>query len=179
MGADKNSSRMMNSTHAPNSQPRVPTRVCQGHIVTTYLPTLGTNPNSKQHGSATQEAKDLGNLRSPKQTVRGDQVDSPRGGGGRSAGQGRTVRKWKPNLHCAPSKNRTIASSLRTVRSSRPHRADGPANTFQPKPTGQTDREEATQELAKTTNTWLKSSSRTVCLPPTDGPPITGVAVRA
>jgi hypothetical protein len=26
------------------SQPRIPTRVCQGHIVTTDLPTLGTHP---------------------------------------------------------------------------------------------------------------------------------------
>jgi hypothetical protein len=98
MGADKNSSRRMNSAYAPNSQPRVDTRVCQGHVVITDLQTLGTNPNSKQHGSATQEAKDLGNRRSPRRTIRGDWVDSPRGMGGRSAGQGRTVRKRTPNL---------------------------------------------------------------------------------
>jgi hypothetical protein len=61
MGADKNSSLRMNLAYAPNSQPRITTRVCQGHIVTTYLPTLGTNPNSKKHKSATQEAKNLGN----------------------------------------------------------------------------------------------------------------------
>jgi hypothetical protein len=33
-----------NSAYTPNSQLRVPTRVCQGHVVTTVLPTLGTNP---------------------------------------------------------------------------------------------------------------------------------------
>jgi hypothetical protein len=62
-------------------------------VVTTNLPTLGTNPSSKQHGSATQEAKDLGNLRSPRRTVQGDRADGPHGLDGRSAGQGRTVRK--------------------------------------------------------------------------------------
>jgi hypothetical protein len=33
-----------NSAYTPNSQLRIPTRVCQGHIVTTVLPTVGTNP---------------------------------------------------------------------------------------------------------------------------------------
>jgi hypothetical protein len=46
MGADKNSSLWLNSAYTPNSQLRIPTRVCQGHVVTTDLPTLGTNPNS-------------------------------------------------------------------------------------------------------------------------------------
>jgi hypothetical protein len=71
MGANKNSSRRMNSAYAPSSQPRIPTWVCQGHIVTTDLPTLGTNPNSKRHESTTQEANDLGNLHSLGRTVRG------------------------------------------------------------------------------------------------------------
>jgi hypothetical protein len=35
-----------NSAYTPNSQPRIPTRVCQGHVVTTDLPTLGTNPQT-------------------------------------------------------------------------------------------------------------------------------------
>jgi hypothetical protein len=77
MGADKNSSLMLNSAYAPNSQPMIPTRVCQGHIVTADLPTLGTNPNSKQHESATQEAKDLGNLQCLGRTARGALVDGP------------------------------------------------------------------------------------------------------
>jgi hypothetical protein len=71
MGADKKSSRRMNSAYAPTSKPRIPTRVCQGHIVTMDLPTLGTNSNSKQHGSANQEAKDLGQSMVPG-------VDGPR-----------------------------------------------------------------------------------------------------
>jgi hypothetical protein len=33
-----------NSAYTPNSQLRIPTRVCQGHVVTMDLPTLGTNP---------------------------------------------------------------------------------------------------------------------------------------
>jgi hypothetical protein len=78
MGAYKISSRRMNSAYAPNSQPRILTRVCQGRIVTTDLPTLGTNPNSKQHGSATQEAKDFGNLRYLGKIVREGLVDCPR-----------------------------------------------------------------------------------------------------
>jgi hypothetical protein len=48
-----------NSAYTPNSQIRIPTRVCQGHVVTTDLPTLGTNPKQSQSRSTTQEAKDL------------------------------------------------------------------------------------------------------------------------
>jgi hypothetical protein len=91
MGADKNSFRGSNSVYVPNSQPRFPTRVCQGHVVTTDLPTLETNPSSKQHGSATQEEKDLGDLRSLGRTVRMDQADCARGPGGPSAGSLRTI----------------------------------------------------------------------------------------
>ena len=105
MGADKNSSRRMNSAYAPNSRPRIPTRVCQGHVVTTDLPTLGTNPNSKQHGSATQEAKDLGNLHSLGQTVRVEAADCPRRPGGPSARTWRTVRKCHPNFQYCTSNN--------------------------------------------------------------------------
>jgi hypothetical protein len=73
--------------YAPNSQPRIPTRVCQGRVVTTDLPTLGTDPNSIQHGSTTQKAKDIGNLEVPGRlsavsgrTVREEGADCPRGG---------------------------------------------------------------------------------------------------
>jgi hypothetical protein len=48
-----------NSAYAPNSQPRIPTRVCQGHVVTANLPTLGGNPKRFQSESETQRAKDL------------------------------------------------------------------------------------------------------------------------
>jgi hypothetical protein len=106
----------MNSTYVPNSQPIVPTRVCEGHVVTTDLPTLGTNPKQSQSESETQEAKDLDDLWSPRQTVRGDRADGPSGGGGRSAGQVRIVRKWKPNLQNRTQKNRQSVPYPRTVR---------------------------------------------------------------
>jgi hypothetical protein len=74
-----------NSAYVPNSQPRIPTRVCQGYIVTTDLPTLGTNPKRSQSRSTSQEAKDLAALRNTKWTVRGDRADGPHGTGGRFA----------------------------------------------------------------------------------------------
>jgi hypothetical protein len=92
MGANKNSSRRSNSTYTPNSQPNIPTRVCQGRVVTTDLPTLGTNPKQSQSESETQEAKDLATLRTP-------------GGGGLSATSGRTVREaWAdhPKMNLEP-----------------------------------------------------------------------------
>jgi hypothetical protein len=64
--------------YAPNPKLRIPTRVCQGRVVKTGLQTLRTNPNSKQHGSTTQEAKDLGNLHSLGRTVRVEGADYPR-----------------------------------------------------------------------------------------------------
>jgi hypothetical protein len=159
MGADKIFSRRLNSAYAPNSQPRVPTRVCQGSVVTMHLPTLGTNSNSKQHRSRTQEAKDFGHLRSPKRTVRVGAVDGLRVRGRQSKNGHRTS-----SMH--PPKFGRYASSLRTIRSSwivQPHRANGPTNNFQPKPTGHTNRNEATQELAKNKkNSRLLSSSRTI-----------------
>jgi hypothetical protein len=91
MGADKNSSRRSNSAYVPNSQPRIPTRVYQGRIVTTDLPTLGTNPKQSQSKSKTKEAKDLATLRNPRKTVRETRADGPRAPGGPSATLERTV----------------------------------------------------------------------------------------
>jgi hypothetical protein len=108
MGADKNSSLRSNSAYAPNSQPRIPTRVCQGHIVPTDLPTLGTNPNSKKHRSATQEAKDLDKSAGSKRTVCKARADNPHAPGGRSATLGRTVRKYQQNLQYHTSEIRTV-----------------------------------------------------------------------
>jgi hypothetical protein len=82
----ENYSQRISSAYATNPQPRIPTQVCQGRVVTTDLPTLGTNPNSKQQGSTTQETNDLGNLRRTKRTVLDDREDGPRGLGGRSTG---------------------------------------------------------------------------------------------
>jgi hypothetical protein len=82
-----------NSAYAPNSQPRIPTRVCQGHVVTTDLPTLGTNPKGSRSESETQEAKNIAALRSTRRTVRKHRVDHPQGQGGLSAGLRWTIRK--------------------------------------------------------------------------------------
>jgi hypothetical protein len=92
MGAEKIFLQTKNPAYVPNSQPRITTRVCQGHVVTMDLPTLGTNPNQTQSGSTTQEAKDLATLRSARQTVREPRADGLRTPGRRSATHGRTVR---------------------------------------------------------------------------------------
>jgi hypothetical protein len=83
----------MNSAYAPNSQPRIPTQVCQGHVVTTDLPTLRTNPKQSQSESETQEAKNLAALRSTRRAIRELRADRPRGLGGPSAGLRWTFRK--------------------------------------------------------------------------------------
>jgi hypothetical protein len=159
MGADKKSSWRMNSTYTPNPQPRIPTRVCQGHLVTTDLPTLGSNPNSKQHGSTTQESNNLGNLQRSAQTVGVVRADGPHPKFGRSASSPWTV------------------CSLQTVR---PHRADGSANNLQAKPTDPTDRNKMAQELTKnSTNTWPVNTSRAVHRPRADGPLGMETAARA
>jgi hypothetical protein len=82
MGAYKKSSRRSNSAYVPNSQPRIPTWVFQGRVVTTDLPTLGTNPKQSQRESETQEAKELATLCSLGRTVLDVLVDGPRGAGG-------------------------------------------------------------------------------------------------
>jgi hypothetical protein len=64
-----------------------PTRACQGRVVTTDLPTLGTSPKQIPSESATQEANDLGNLH----TWGGPSAWR----GGLSAGLRRTVRTVK------------------------------------------------------------------------------------
>jgi hypothetical protein len=93
MGADKNSSPKRELGLCPNSQPRIPTRVCQGHVVTTDLPTLGTNSKRSRSESETQEAKNLAALRTTRRTVCKHRADCLRGLGGLSAGLRRTVRK--------------------------------------------------------------------------------------
>jgi hypothetical protein len=56
----------------------IPTRVCQGHVVTTDIPTLGSNPKRSQSGSTNQEAKDLAVLQQSWRTVRGHRADGSR-----------------------------------------------------------------------------------------------------
>jgi hypothetical protein len=82
-----------NSAYTPISQPRIPTRVCQGHVVTTDLTTLGTNPKRPRSESTNQEAKDLAVLQIPWRTVRDPGVDGPRLPGGRSVKHNRMTRR--------------------------------------------------------------------------------------
>jgi hypothetical protein len=92
-----------NSAYAPNSQPRIPTQVCQGHVVTMDLPTLGTNPKQPQSESTNQEAKDLAALQYTRQTIRGLQADRPRGYGGPYASCDGLSKKRSPITSTAPS----------------------------------------------------------------------------
>jgi hypothetical protein len=46
-----------NSAYAPNSQPRIPTRVCQGSVVTADLPTLGATPNDPEAKAKLKERR--------------------------------------------------------------------------------------------------------------------------
>jgi hypothetical protein len=101
MGAYKNSSPKRGPGLYPNSQPRIPTRVCQGHVVTADLPTLGTNSKRSQSGSTIQEAKDLAVLQQPWRTVRDPGADGPLPTGGRSVNRNRTTRR-APNRADGP-----------------------------------------------------------------------------
>jgi hypothetical protein len=98
---------------APNSQSGIPTRVCQGHVVTTILPTLGTNPKQSQSRSTNQEAKDLATQRTTRRTVREPTVDRLRGSGGLSENDSQasstaptiTDHLWR---HLEPSATNTL-----------------------------------------------------------------------
>jgi hypothetical protein len=46
-----------NSAYAPNSQPRIPTRVCQGSVVTMDLQTIGATPNDPEAKEKLKERK--------------------------------------------------------------------------------------------------------------------------
>jgi hypothetical protein len=110
--------RIENSAYTPNSQPRIPTRVCQGHVVNVDLPTLGTNPEQSRSGSTTQEAKDLAILRSDGRTVREPRADGPRTladgplpTGGRSVNRNRMTRR-APQHADGPSWAQTFREQL-------------------------------------------------------------------
>jgi hypothetical protein len=105
-----------NSAYAPDSQPRIPTRVCQGRVVTMDLSTLGANPNRSQSESETQRAKDLAAQHWTRRTVRKHRADRPRGLGGLSAWLQRTVRKEPPNLQYWTLHNGPSVMGPRTVR---------------------------------------------------------------
>jgi hypothetical protein len=105
-----------NSAYTPNSQLRIPTRVCQGHVVITDLPTLGTNPKRSQSGSTTQEAKDLAVLQELWRTVRGPGADGPRSPCGRSATHGGLSVKHEQNDPTDTSTHGRSVPRPRTVR---------------------------------------------------------------
>jgi hypothetical protein len=130
-----------NSAYAPNSQPRIPTRVCQGHVVTIDLPTLGTNAKQFQSGRTTQEAKDLAAPRGTRRTVRGDRADGPR------VTDGQSEKESRPSSS-APQ----ITDSPRPVfgrSASNCCRADGPR-----RPGGRS------AKLLPTRNRWPNGSKR-------------------
>jgi hypothetical protein len=174
MGADKNSSLWLNSAYTPNSQLRIPTRVCQGHVVTKDLPTLGRSPKPIQRGSTTQKGRDLGNLESTRRTVRSVRADCPRGWRGLSARRARTVRNCYPNLQYCTKKNRPSVMDPRTVRlvTDRPTLKYGPsANFMHQKPTEKMDRKRGAQEPARIRRTsGLSGTSRTIRGDLADGP---------
>jgi hypothetical protein len=148
MGADKNSSPKRELGLYPNSQPRIPTRVSQCQVVTTNVPTLGTNPKRPQSGSTKQEAKDLAILQQPRQTVRGHLVDCPQSTRERSATHGGLSVKHKQN---DPTSTSTRGRSVPCPRTVLDVRANGLPNTFPPKTAGQLDRNDGTQKHAKNT----------------------------
>jgi hypothetical protein len=173
MGADKNSSPKRELSLCPNSQPRIPTRVCQSCVVTADLPTLGANPKRSQSESKTQRAKYLAAKHWTRRTVREALANCPRPPGGLSArvrrtvcGLRRTVRKMIPDHKYCTIINGLSAMGPRIVRpvTDHPTLKYGPsANSVQQKSTRKMDQTKGTKELTKnTTNCWLKASSWTV-----------------
>jgi hypothetical protein len=158
-----------NSAYAPNSQPRIPTRVCQGHVLTTNLPILGTNSKQSQSGSTNQEAKDLATLTAdrPRGTSKLFEKDSQTS----STAPTITDRLWR---HLGPS---VTTPSSRTVRGPQ---ADCSPNSLQLKTAGKTDQKKGAQEQATNTkNTEPVDSTRTVRGLQADCPPGTNRAARA
>jgi hypothetical protein len=158
-----------NSAYTPNSQPRIPTRVCQGHVVTTDLPTLGTNPKQSRSESTNQETKDLVILRAPFRTVRDPRADGPRSPGGRSVNHNRTTRRALK--HADGPKATGAVQTVRDVQAYGPSHtptvrdpyADCPTNPFRPETDDQTNRNENAQEHpTNTKNPRPKGSARTV-----------------
>jgi hypothetical protein len=163
-----------NSAYTTNSQPRIPTRVCQGHVVKADLPTLGTNPKRSQSGSTTQEAKDLAIVRKPWRTVREAGVDGPRGQGGQSVKRNRTTSSAPQNAD-GPYPTRGLSeSNLCRADGLRPldRRSAKPLPVRNNWPNGlKRERSRTSKEHEEHLTNF---TSRTVCLLPADGPPGTG-----
>jgi hypothetical protein len=155
MGADKNSSRRMNSPYSPNSQSRVPTRVCQGCVVTI----LATNPRNKPQIKATRKRNSRSKgLRHSAEL----QADSPRWSGGRSTWGRWTVREVtadglkKPTKPLVPHPEKWTVCALSSdglratcaARKVRDLEADSRRNLSQPKTLAPTDRTTNAHEQA-------------------------------
>jgi hypothetical protein len=149
MGADKNSSRRINSTYTPNSPPMIPTQTCQGRVVTIDLPTLGTSPNTTQSGSTRQEAKDLANCDRLGRTVHEKVLDHPW-----STEDCPWIEDGPPVLStrtssAAPGQYRPSVTARRTVRARwtiRHYSVDRPSNMVQQNSNTPTDRTPRSQE---------------------------------
>jgi hypothetical protein len=88
MRVDKNSSLKSRTRLCPKTTSKGSHRTCQGHVITTDLPTLVKSPKPIQSGSTTQEAKDLSYLRGAGWTLLNVRADCPREGRRPSAGRG-------------------------------------------------------------------------------------------
>jgi hypothetical protein len=146
-----------NSTYTPNSQLWIPTRVCQGHVVTMVLPTLGTNPKRFKCRSTKQEAKDLAVLQEPWRTVHGPGVDGPRSPCGRSATHDGLSVKYEQNDPTGTSTRGWSVPHPRTVREQLVPRGQSATSgrTVRQTPSGQ-------QQLANRIKTKaLKNTRRT------------------
>jgi hypothetical protein len=158
-----------NSAYAPNSQPRIPTRVYQGHVVTTDLLTLGTNPKQSQSGSTTQEVKDLAVVRKPRRTVREHRVDGPRPSSGQSVKCNRITKHASRNADGLYPTRGLSESNLCHVDSLRPPGG----RSAKPHATKLSHLERSTHELARIGRTreeltprgWSASYRRTVRQP--------------
>jgi hypothetical protein len=126
----KNLLQRENLAYAPNSQPQIPTRVCQGSVVTADLPTLGANPKWSQSESETQGAKDWATQHWTRRTVCKHRADRLRGLGGLSADTGRTFHEAKgdcPRGCDGPSENNPRTSSTAPSITDPPRWARGPS----------------------------------------------------
>jgi hypothetical protein len=193
MGADKNSSRRMNSAYATKFTTKgTHTSLPRSHSQSNNGP---TNPRSKSQLKATRKRNsrknDLDDMQSPWRTVCGDRAAGPHGGGGRSTWGWRTVREVaadslkkpteppvphpeKLTVHALSSDSPRATSAARTVRDLH---VDSPQNLSQPKTAGNIDRNKSAQEHAMNTkNSRLNHASRTVFSVTTDGPASTQIA---
>jgi hypothetical protein len=164
----------------------IPTRVCQGHVVTTDVPTLGTNPKRSQSGSTKQEAKDLAVLKQPRWTVCDHLANCPRAPRGRSANHGgRSVKHIQNDPTSTSTRGRSVPRP-RTVREqlvsrglSATFRQTARQTTSHQKPLANQIKTKALKNTRRTRRTpGQKCTTRTVCTLLADGPPGAKTAAR-